>query len=57
MKKTMMKVAAIGTLGVMFQLGSCLETIFSALWQNLPITLLTEWTLDNNSVFDLFPDG
>jgi hypothetical protein len=42
--------------GLMFQLG-CLGGWFNAAIAGLPGTIIAEWLLDNDSVFDLFEDG
>ncbi len=42
--------------GMMFQLG-CLGGIFNQMLSGIPIYLASEFLLDNNNIFDLFPDG
>lgn len=56
-KKTIKTAAMVLVCGTVFQLGGCLGSALGSLWQNLPITLLTEFALDNNGIFDVFPDG
>lgn len=52
-KKAMLFVLASG---MVFQFG-CLGQYFSFVAQGLPGTIVAEWLLDNDSVFDLFEDG
>lgn len=56
-KKTMKTTALILMAGTTFQLGSCIGSALGALWQTLPITLLTEFVLDNDSIIDVFGDS
>jgi len=37
--------------------GGCLGGWFNAALQGIPGTVVAEWLLDNDGVFDLFPDG
>jgi uncharacterized membrane protein YeaQ/YmgE (transglycosylase-associated protein family) len=41
--------------GTMFQ--GCLGGWFNWMIQGIPGTVVAEWLLDNDGVFDLFPDG
>jgi hypothetical protein len=58
MKNRKPKAALLALLasGTLFQLG-CLGTYFSFAVQGLPGTILAEFLLDNDSIFDLFEDG
>jgi hypothetical protein len=55
-KKTMKVTAMVLLAGTTFQLGSCFAAALRSLWRTLPITLLTEFTLDNTSIIDVFGD-
>lgn len=59
MKKNWIKMTAMAALaGTMFQFGGCgVSGIFRSLLRTAPIALGIEFLTDNNSVFDLFPDG
>jgi len=57
MKKNSKKAALVLLAsGCLFQLG-CLGQYFSFAVQGLPGTILAEFLLDNDSIFDLFEDG
>ena len=43
--------------GIMFQLGGCLGGWFNAAIAGLPGTIVAEFLLDNDGIFDLFEDG
>lgn len=58
MRKKSFKVAALlACAGTVFQLGGCLGGIVQASIQGLPGTILSEFLLDNDALFDLFEDG
>ena len=53
-----MKIGALlAMLGGSTLFAGCLGDYFSWIAQGLPGSVISEWLLDNNSVFDLFPDG
>ena len=54
-KMKMSAVVALLSGATLFQ--GCLGQYFSWIAQGLPGTLIAEWLLDNDSVFDLFEDG
>jgi hypothetical protein len=55
--KTMKMTAIALCLGTMLGLGSCIGSALQALWTSLPITLLTEFVLDNDAILDIFGDS
>jgi hypothetical protein len=58
MRKRRVKASALVLLatGSLFQLG-CLTDWFWNVAINFPGTMLYEWLLDNDAVYDLFEDG
>lgn len=56
-----MRKAKMGALLMMLSgstlFGGCLGGWFNAALQGIPGTLLAEWLVDNDGVFDLFEDG
>jgi hypothetical protein len=55
--KTVKRFVMVALTGTLLQFGGCLGTWFSAALQGLPGTILAEFLLDNDSIFDLFEDG
>ncbi len=51
------KTLAVLLLGTTFGFGGgCIGNLFQQFIVTLPVTLLTEFVTDNDTVFDLFPD-
>ena len=58
MRKRSVKATAMMILasGCLFQFG-CLGSVFTAAWRGLPGSILGEFIIDNDTIFDLFEDG
>lgn len=57
MKRNTKVLVMILSTGAMLPMFGCLGGLFNAAIQGVPGTLLTEFLLDNDTVFDLFEDG
>lgn len=56
MKKTK-KAALVALAGTMMAFGGCIGGWWQAAIAGLPGTIIAEFLLDNDSIFDLFEDG